>query len=126
MPAVSHSRVTSVTPVTPLFSTGQLLATPGALAFIATHSINLSELLRRHVSGDDGDLCDDDKEANKFALVHGARIFSSYRFSVPGRAEVGGVQLSQSESDDVNDDRRLWIITEADRHSTTVLLPTEY
>lgn len=125
MPAVHQHHVTTVTPVTPLFSMGQLLATPGALAFIATHSINLSELLRRHVSGDDGDLCDDDKEANKFALAHGARIFSSYRFPVAGR-EVGGVQLAQSESDDVDDDRRLWIITEADRRSTTVLLPTEY
>ncbi len=125
MPAVHQHRVTSVTTVTPLFSMGQLLATPGALAFIATHSINLSELLRRHVSGDDGDLCEDDKEANKFALTHGARIFSSYRFSGTSRA-TGGAQLSQSEFSDEHDDCRLWIITEADRQSTTVLLPIEY
>ena len=108
MPADS---VLMVVTTPPLFRLGILLATPGALEFIQTNDVDIQALVHRHVSGDDGDLCAGDKAANKVALKHGSRIFSSYRC-------VEGI------SD--GDAGRLWIITEADRASTTVLLPSEY
>ena len=62
-------------------------------------------LLARHVSGDWGDLCADDKQANDDAIVSGDRILSAYILST-------GVKV--------------WIITESNRQATTVLLPDEY
>jgi hypothetical protein len=59
----------------------------------------------RHVSGDWGDICAEDRQANADALQYGYRLMSVY-------------ELSKTE--------RLWIITEADRSSTTLLLPEEY
>ena len=94
-----------------LFRLGILLATPGALEFIQTNDIDIQTLVHRHVSGDDGDLCSEDKAANRSALKYGSRIFSSY-CCVKGNTD--------------GDAGRLWIITEADRASTTVLLPSEY
>lgn len=89
----------------PLFSLGQVVATPGALELLEQHSKAASEFLARHHSGDWGDvLCDEDKELNDDALKDGSRLLSAYN--------VG------------ND--KLWIITEADRSSTSVLLPSEY
>jgi hypothetical protein len=60
--------------------------------------------LDRHQRGDFGTVGAEDTQANEDAIVHGSRILSSYL--------VGG--------------ERLWIITEADRSSTTLLLPEEY
>ena len=108
MPAESALMVVTAPP---LFRLGILLATPGALEFIQTYDIDIQALVHRHVAGDDGELCAEDKAANKAALKHDARIFSSYRC-------VEGITDS--------DGGRLWIITEADRASTTVLLPSEY
>jgi hypothetical protein len=64
----------------------------------------LTELVVRHIHGDWGDLGQEDKQANEEALVTGARIFSAY-----GKG-----------------DGKLWVITEADRSSTTILRPDEY
>ncbi len=89
----------------PLFSLGNLYMTPGAIETVTQHGINVSELLRRHVTGDWGDLDAEDKQANNDALHCGARIFSAY-------------EVAQNE--------KLWVITEADRASTTVLRPDEY
>jgi len=86
------------------FPLGRVVATPGALAELARLDINPLLLIGRHVSGDDGDLDAEDKATNVLALQTGARIFSSYL--------VGDVKL--------------WVITEADRSSTCVLLPEEY
>jgi hypothetical protein len=108
MPA--DSLPTTVIPP-PLFRLGILLATPGALEFIRANDIDIQSLLHRHASGDDGDLCSEDKATNKSALKYGSRIFSSYR-CVDGLSD--------------GDAGRLWVITEADRASTTVLLPSEY
>jgi hypothetical protein len=63
-------------------------------------------LLGRHVSGDWGDLCDEDKERNDRGVTEGERIFSAY---------------GPHDSED-----RLWIITEANRSATTILRPDEY
>lgn len=66
------------------------------------------DLLQRHLSGDWGEVCKADARENERSLKHGWRIMSVY--------EVNPCGVS----------RRLWIITEADRSSTCVLLPNEY
>ena len=86
------------------FTLGQVVATPGAISFAAEQKINLLGFITRHVTGDDGDLDPEDKRRNKQALHDGSRIFSSYN-------------VGQS---------KVWIITEADRSSTCILLPSEY
>ena len=83
---------------------GDVVATPGALAFAGRHGVGLGALLRRHASGDWGDVGDDDARANDDALDAGARVLSAYDVG-PGR---------------------VWVLTEADRSVTTVLLPDEY
>lgn len=71
-----------------------------------TVSIDIvDELLARHLDGDWGDIDNEDKELNNAALVNGDRLVSSYN---------------------IRDDCKIWIITEADRSATTVLLPEEY
>ena len=89
-----------------LFPLGQVVAIPGAISLLEDNGLNPSEFLTRHVTGDFGDLCNEDKKANHDALVDGARIFSSY--------------FINKQKD------KLWIITEADRSVTTLLLPEEY
>lgn len=86
-----------------LFPLGKLVATPGVLDNIPTPYIY--EAIQRHQSGDWGDLCREDREQNDRALERGERLLSSYRTPF-------GVKF--------------WIITEADRSVTTVLLPDEY
>lgn len=89
---------------------GHVVATPGALDVVRAHGIDVVSLLHRHRAGDWGAVSDHDAQANDHAVAHGARVLSAYDFpSEEGRA--GG---------------RLWIITEADRSATTVLLPSEY
>ena len=66
----------------PLFRLGQILATPGALATLEACDIHpLSLVLGRHVIGDYGDLCDEDRDLNNHSLVTGMRIFSSYKLT---------------------------------------------
>ena len=86
-----------------LFNSGRIVATPGAL-ILAEKGENLTDYLFRHLSGDWGDLCEEDKQENHFSVKNGFRILSAYKtFS-----------------------GKLWIITEADRSATTFLLPEEY
>ena len=87
------------------FPLGQLVATPGALEAFKKTSQSPTEFLSRHNAGNWGDLCDEDKHTNEQALVDGGRIFSAYH---------------------LNDGTKIWIITESDRSSTCVLLPSEY
>ena len=91
--------------MTARFSLGQIVGTPGALAALAEAGKNPVEFLWRHISGDWGDVDDEDRQANELSLLDDNRILSAYK-------------LSTGE--------RLWIITEADRSSTTLLLPSEY
>lgn len=86
-----------------LFSLGTIVATPGVLAAYS-HLVNFMGLLHRHSHGDWGDMCEEDKQRNTEALQTGERIFSSYD-------QKGG---------------KIWIITEADRSSTCILLPEDY
>src|SRR5258706_15598205 len=92
-------------PTIPLFPAGQIVATPGALALLEQANQSPLEFPPRHLRGDWGDLCQDDKTENELSLKYGFRLMSSYQ---------------------VTDTERLWIITEADRSVTTLLLPAEY
>jgi hypothetical protein len=89
----------------PLFQLGQVVATPGALEVIAAHELTPLGLLTRHYNGDWGTLCEEDKALNDEAVKLGNRIFSAYQIAP---------------------DVKIWIITEADRSATTILLPSEY
>jgi hypothetical protein len=89
-----------------LFPAGRIVSTPGALDALKQEGMSPADLLQRHFSGDWGDLCEQDKAENHFALPRALRIFSSY---ILPRTRV-----------------KIWIITEADRSATTLLLPDEY
>jgi len=86
------------------FPLGQIVATPGALDVLDRGAVNAAELLRRHQNGDWGNVPPEDAEENELSIVNGNRILSSYTVGAD----------------------RIWIITEADRSSTTLLLPEEY
>ena len=91
--------------MTTRFTLGQTYATPGALAELQRSHTSPAELLARHVSGDWGDVPAEDVAENELSIEHGFRIISAYPLASGGR---------------------LWIITEADRSATTLLLPREY
>lgn len=91
---------------TPLFPLGRIVATPGALELLASARTDALELLSWHVSGDWGKVSPEDARENHLSVREGFRIVSSY--------PVGG------------EGEKVWIITEADRSSTCVLLPSEY
>jgi hypothetical protein len=90
---------------TPLFDLGRVVMTPGAMQLMQQHNLDPFAFLFRHVRGDWGVVDKQDGKANDEAVVHGTRILSAY-------------MLTPAE--------RVWIITEADRSSTCILLPTEY
>jgi len=87
----------------PLFPLGQVVITPNALNTLSEKDV--CQALRRHVHGDWGDVCSEDAAANESALRQGLRLFSVYHAA---------------------DSTKFWIITEADRASTCVLLPEDY
>lgn len=91
-------------------SLGRIVATPGALHALKDAGQSAGEFLARHVTGDWGDLDDEDKSLNNAALIDGSRLLSAYK---------------------TRKGERLWIITEAaneggHRPSSTLLLPSEY
>lgn len=88
-----------------LFPLGRTVATRGAVELMQRLGISPSALLDRHASGDWGDLDDADKQDNALSLREGLRILSAYKV---GKGE------------------KFWVITEADRSVTTILLPEEY
>ena len=87
------------------FSLGQVLATPGAIQALNENGQDAMEFLNRHQRGDWGCLSDEDKRENDFSVEKELRIFSAYKLT---------------------DDTKIWLITEADRSATTILLPEEY
>jgi len=92
-------------PTVPLCSPGRLVATPGALALLEQTNKSPVEFLSRHLRGDWGDLCREDKAENELGLKYGFRLLSCYQ---------------------VTDTEKIWIITEADRSVSTLLLREEY
>lgn len=87
-----------------LFHPGRTVATPAALQTMEVHGVSPQHLLLRHVQGDWGDLSEEDQEANADALASGGRLMSSYKMG----------------------EETVWVITEWDRSSTTLLMPSEY
>jgi hypothetical protein len=87
------------------FPLGATVITSNALATLAPLNVDTALLLARHLSGDWGDMTTSDKKQNDDAITNGGRIFSSYR---------------------IKDGLDVWIITEADRSVTTILLPEDY
>jgi hypothetical protein len=89
----------------PLFPLGQIVATPRALAALERAQQQPASFVARHASGDWGELEPTDVAENQYSVAHGFRLLSSYQ---------------------TNAGAKLWIITEADRSATTLLLPEEY
>ena len=83
---------------------GHVVATPGALEVVRDYGLDVVGLLHRHRAGDWGVVSEHDVQANNIAVAEGTRVLSVYK-------TAGG---------------RLWIITEADRSATTVLMHSEY
>lgn len=85
------------------FPLGQIVITRSALEVISADDV--SRALNRHAKGDWGQVCEDDRQENELSLKEGYRLLSAYRAA---------------------DGTKFWIITEADRSATTVLLPDDY
>ena len=87
------------------FQPGQIVATPGALEAFEASGESLLAFLERHLAGDWGELSPEDIRENELSLQHGWRLLSAYT---------------------LKNGTKIWIITEATRESTTILLPSEY
>ncbi len=89
------------------FKLGDVTMTAGVYDYCKAHCLLPTApvmLVARHAMGDWGEICEEDRDSNQFALIHGGRIMSVYR--------VGS--------------RKVWVVTEADRSVTTLLFPDEY
>jgi len=85
------------------FDRGRTVITPNALEKLDGDDVQ--DALRRHLAGDWGDCCDEDWQENEFSLTRRLRLFSVFH-------DRHGTKF--------------WVITEADRSATTVLLPEDY
>jgi len=88
-----------------LFSLGRIVATPRVIRLFEETGEDAAKYLERHQSGDYGDCGEADKKENDLSVREGFRIISIYHTS---------------------DGQKIWVITEADRSSTCILLPVEY
>jgi len=88
-----------------LFKLGTVLLTPGARDALAESEESPWSFLVRHLAGDWGELSVADRRLNDQAIEDGSRILSAYCTAK---------------------NQKLWVITEADRTATTILLPDEY
>lgn len=89
----------------PLFPLGRVVATSGAIEALKASNETALPYLQRHVAGEWGEVDTEDQAANNCSVKNGTRILSAY----PLKSGV-----------------KIWIITEADRSATTLLLPDEY
>lgn len=87
------------------FPPGQIVSTRGALAAMQEYQVSPANLLRRHLSGDWGSVPVEDAQFNEMALQSGGRLLSSFA---------------------IGEGIFIWVITESDRSSTTLLKPEEY
>lgn len=92
-------------PSNPLFKLGRVVMTPGAAEVLEASDQSPWCFLIRHIAGDWGDLDAEDKQLNDEAIQDGSRILSAYTTA---------------------NGSKLWVITEANRSSTAILLPEEY
>lgn len=91
--------------LTARFPLGQVVATPGVLRAFAEAGNSPQEFITRHSCGDWGELDEEDRLENESSIEQGCRLLSAYC---------------------LRDGTKIWIITEADRSATTLLLPEEY
>nr|WP_315538687.1 type I restriction endonuclease subunit M [uncultured Comamonas sp.] len=103
----------------PRFALGQIVATPCALDLLEQTGFSALALISRHVHGDWGDCCDEDKATNELSVQRHMRVMSVYRL-------VDAERLLQTPQDKRSSLPTVWIITEADRSVTTLLLPEDY
>ena len=103
----------------PRFALGQLVATPGAMELLDQTGFSAMALVSRHVHGDWGDCCDEDKATNELSVQQHMRVMSVYRL-------VDVKRLLLTPRDKRSSLPTVWIITEADRSVTTLLLPEDY
>jgi hypothetical protein len=89
---------------TALFLHGKTTVTPSAYEELDRLNQTPLPLLYRHLTGDWSEMAEEDQQANREAITEGSRVFSAYTIQ----------------------DVKFWVITEADRSSTTILLPSEY
>lgn len=87
-----------------MFALGRVVITRPALAVCEKMEINALDFLQRHVLGDWGHLCGEDKDANRTAMKHGGRVFSACHVK----------------------DEKFYVITEPDRSYTTIMLASDY
>ena len=87
------------------FNLGEIFLTPGALEALEEAGQDAAEFINRHARLEQGELCEDDYKENLFSVDKELRIFSAFKTAK---------------------DVKLWVITEADRSATTILLPSEY
>ncbi|WP_248915994.1 DUF6094 domain-containing protein [Pseudomonas moorei] len=104
--AITQEPTTTTTPVV-TFEPGQLLLTQSVQHLVERRLLDPTPYLSRHLAGDWGELSEDDWNSNQRALTTGERLFSGYDISA-------------------GDETRLWILTEANRCATTLLLPSDY
>jgi len=103
------------------FSLGRVTLTPGAEAELLRHNggdkrgadTDVMRMIVRHNHGDWGDVDAEDGKSNDDAVIRGHRIISAYPLDAGGCRQGHG-------------DNCIWVITEADRSATTILLPSEY
>lgn len=113
LPSSMPNHLAPTIPAIPAFEVGQLVATPAALEVLNQSAVSALDIIRRHASGDWGDLDACDARANADALKSGARLMSAYTVVIEGTAH------------------KIWAITDAvgddgHRASTCVLLPGDY
>jgi hypothetical protein len=87
------------------FPLGRLLLTPGAIEALERSGESPLPFLAHHAAGDWGDVGTGDWQLNDESVAEGTRILSAYKTTTA---------------------EKIWIITEADRSATTILLPDEY
>jgi hypothetical protein len=100
-----RNQLCEAAPKKPRFALGQVVATPGALEALKAADDDPATYLQKHVTGDWGDLPAEDKRENEFSVNRQLRLLSAYHLT---------------------NGTKIWIITEADRSATTLLLPSEY
>jgi hypothetical protein len=96
---------TNSTPSPARFPLGRFFLTQGAIEALEEGSQSPQDFISRHARLEQGELCDEDHRENLFSVDKPLRIFSAFK-------TANGVKV--------------WVITEADRSATTLLLPSEY
>src|SRR5205085_12481895 len=102
---VTTTAETNTIPSPVRFELGHLFMTIGAIEALEEARQSPQEFISRHARLEQGELCDEDHRENLFSVDKHLRIFSAYK-------------TAKGE--------KLWVITEADRSATTILLPSEY